>query len=188
VLTPDWRVGVISPSGSSDGRGAINGFNNGVIFFCGLCRPAYPPFVQYPVFTEIPPGAGEAEIAAAVGQMTGNGVQLVYVAPGAESGALLEALSGAGLKLIGSLPPPASLQDQWAASIRVDAASAVMELWPSLLAGEGGISIDTPVVITDRNPGLFSPGRQRLVENLLKELLAGSIDTGIDPQTGEPRP
>jgi hypothetical protein len=40
---------------------------------------------------------------------------------------------------------------------------------------------------TSVNHDLFSPGRQRMAEDLLAELLAGFIDTGVDPQTGESR-
>ena len=40
--------------------------------------------------------------------------------------------------------------------------------------------------ITDRNEGLFSPGRQLYVERMLADLLAGYISTGINPLTGEP--
>jgi hypothetical protein len=43
-------------------------------------------------------------------------------------------------------------------------------------------------VLEDANPALFSPGRQQLVEETLSEMLAGRIDTGVDPQTGERTP
>lgn len=188
VLTPDWRVGVVVPAGSVEGRAARNGFTNGLVFFCGLCRPAYPPFVQYPITTELQPGAGETELQQAVALMTSNGVQMVYVAPGLEGGGLLEALGAAGLKLIGSAPPPAALQGQWVASVQAEASDAVQQIWPLLLAGQGGITIDAPVSLTYRNPELLSTGRQRLVDSLLSDLLSGLVDTGIDQQTGEVKP
>jgi hypothetical protein len=44
-----------------------------------------------------------------------------------------------------------------------------------------------PLGFTGTNPDLLSPGRQQLVETMLADLLAGFIDTGVDPQTGESR-
>jgi hypothetical protein len=73
------------------------------------------------------------------------------------------------------------------ATVRTDLASALEQIWPELMNGSGGINLDVPLVITDRNAALFSPGRQSLVEKLLSDLLAGYIDTGVNPQTGEPR-
>jgi len=61
VISDDWRIGVISPSDSASGQASRLGFINGAIFYCGLCRPVYPPFIQYPQYAEIPSGAGEAE-------------------------------------------------------------------------------------------------------------------------------
>jgi hypothetical protein len=44
-----------------------------------------------------------------------------------------------------------------------------------------------PLALQHVNPQLVSPGRQRLVEEMLAELRAGYIDTGVDPATGESR-
>ena len=184
VITPDWRVGVISQPDSPAGMAARNGFANGVVFYCGLCRPAYPPFIQYPIFVDLPPG-GDPQ--AVVDTLVGNAVKTVYVAPGVGDAALLEALAQAGLQLIGSGAPPQQIASQWVASIRMDEMGAVRQIWPRLLAGEGGFDLSTPLTLGERNPALFSPGRQRLVDRMLTDLLAGYVDSGVDPQTGEMR-
>ena len=44
--------------------------------------------------------------------------------------------------------------------------------------------MDVPLALTERSETLFSPGRQQLVDRILADLLAGYIDTGIDPETG----
>ncbi len=106
VVTPDWRVGVISQNETPQGQSSSLGFTNGVIFFCGLCRPAYPPFTAYPVLVNLPTGSGQAEIQAAVDLMVSSGVKTVYVAPSANEESLLQGLAQAGLWLIGSVPPP----------------------------------------------------------------------------------
>jgi basic membrane lipoprotein Med (substrate-binding protein (PBP1-ABC) superfamily) len=188
VITQDWRVGVISQSGSGPETAAQAGFINGAVFFCGLCRPAYPPFVQYPVYAQLAAGSDQAEEQSAVDSLISQGVETVYVTPGATSEALLGYLAEKGIHIIGSSPPPQALQDDWVATVMTDWTSEVKSIWPSLLTGEGGQTIGVPIVIADANPALFSPGRQQLVAETLTELLAGRIDTGVDPQTGERKP
>lgn len=187
IITPNWRVGVISRADTTEGKAARSGFINGAIFFCGLCRPAYPPFVQYPLYAELAGGAGQAEQQAAADILLANAVQTVYLAPGAGDAFLTEYLVQAGVNLIGGETPTDPLRASWVATIRADQAQAIRQVWSKLLSGAGSFSESASLTLTDVNPALLSPGRQRLVENMLADLLAGYVDTGIDPQTGEPR-
>jgi hypothetical protein len=187
VITQDWRVGVISLADTPAGRAVRQGFINGVIFYCGLCRPAYPPFLQYPVTVDLPPGASQEEQQAAADILISNAVQTVYIFPSAGGQPLLEYLAQAGVNIIGGSSPPDGMREWWVASVSVDTLAAVEQIWPSLMSAEGGISLEAPLALTDQNEELFSAGRQRLVEKLRDELLSGYIDTGVDPQTGEPR-
>lgn len=186
VITQDWRIGVISRSDSSAGKVAEAGYVNGAIFYCGLCRPAYPPFYQYPVLAGVPAGASQADQQAAADILLGSAVQTVYIAPGVGDIALLEYLAERGVNMIGSVSPPAQVQNNWVATIQVDWTQAVREAWPRWMNGEGGLLLEGGLEITDRNESLFSPGRQLYVERMLADLLAGFIDTGVDPNTGEP--
>jgi hypothetical protein len=185
VVTPDWRVGVIGLGDSPEGKAAINGFSNGVIFYCGLCRPAYPPFNVYPTSYELAGGAGLAEQQAAADALISQGVTTVYLAPSAADTALLEYLANSGINLIGSEPPPLSIQEHWIAAIRPDWAAAVQEAWSGLFKGQAVDIQALPVLITDVNDALFSPGRQQWVEQTRLSLNAGLIDTGIDLISGE---
>ena len=185
VITPGWRVGNISTSESIDGNAASKAFSNGVAFFCGLCRPSTPPFVEYPQFYNLASGDNPSENSAAAAQMANNAVQTVYVVPSVTTTTLLETLADAGMILIGSGTPSPSVKDQWAASIDSDWETPIRGIWPEVIAGMGGISRDVPLVIHNQNPLIFSPGRQRLVEETLADLLADFIDTGVDPITGE---
>jgi hypothetical protein len=187
ALTPDWRVGVISRGDTAEGRAARLGFSNGVVFFCGLCRPAYPPFIQYPQYAELAAGADQVAMQAAADSLINNAVETIYLSPGVGDPALLEYLANAGVNLIGSGTPPTQIQPSWIASIQLDAPGALRQVWPRLLSGEGGIALNVPLTLADRNPDLFSPGRQAFVEKMLADLLAGYIDTGVNPQTGEAR-
>lgn len=187
VITPDWRIGVIGLQDSSAGKVASQAFSNGAIFFCGLCRPVAPPFVQYPVTIDLAAGAGQAEQQAAADSLASQGVKTVFVSPGVESAALLEALAQKDMNLIGSAAPPADVQDRWVASIRSNWLDAVRQAWPNLVQGKGGASIEAPQALVAPNLALLSPGRQRLVEQVLADLSAGFVDTGVDPATGDRR-
>jgi hypothetical protein len=93
------------------------------------------------------------------------------------------------MDLIIAGPPTAGvLREHWVASIGSQSPlQSLLDLWGKLLSGEGGEEVVLPLGFTGTNPDLLSPGRQRLVETMLADLLAGFIDTGVDPQTGESR-
>ncbi|MBN2548750.1 MAG: hypothetical protein JXB15_06320 [Anaerolineales bacterium] len=185
VITDDWRVGVISLADNPAGRAARQAFTNGVIFYCGLCRPVYPPFYEYPLYVEIPGGASQADQQAAADILINSAVKTVYVVPGAGDENLLAYLASLGINIIGGMTPPDVAKGQWVASIQVDILDAVRQVWMEILDGKGGLSREASLHLADINPALLSPGRQRLVETILAELTADYIDTGVDPLTGE---
>jgi hypothetical protein len=55
---------------------------------------------------------------------------------------------------------------------------AIENAWPQLTSGQGGITVQSPLGIEDVDPGLLSPGKQRLVEQTLSDLQAGLIGIG----------
>jgi hypothetical protein len=179
LVTPDWRVGALSFGDTPSGTAARQGFLNGAIFFCGLCRPTYPPYLTYPTYVELPTDATPADWQAAGETLKGSSVQTIFLAPGAGDEALLTNLAQAGVNLIGSASPPPALKDRWIATVSVDLEPALRQLWPGLLAGQGGADLSPSIEIGDVNPELLSQGRRRLVDELLENLKAGLIDTGI---------
>jgi hypothetical protein len=185
MLTPDWRVGVISIADTVEGRSARSGFINGVIYFCGLCRQAYPPFYDYPLYVELPATASSAEWQAAANFMIDHLVQTVYISPGINDPAMLDLLVQANVTLLGSGVPSETLRPRWAASLASDPLGQVQSVLPQLLQGQGGQDLPLPLGFAEVNPDLFSPGKQRLAEQMLTDLLAGYIDTGVDLATGE---
>jgi hypothetical protein len=185
MITPDWRVGVISRSDTVAGKAARTGFLNGVRYFCGLCQPAYPPFYGYPLYGELPVTATAVEWQEIANYMLDHGAQTVYIVPGAGDAAMLSQLSQAGVKLIGSGEPPSGLEASWVLSLQTDPSPQILGLIPDLLAGRGGQDLQPPLEMVAINPELFSPGRQQLAQAILADLLAGFIDTGVDPLTGE---
>jgi hypothetical protein len=185
VITQDWRVGVIGRNDTTIGQAGMNGFVNGARYFCGTCRPVFPPYVQYPIQV----GLSEVEFQnawqSAVETLIEAAVHTVYVSPEIKDPGLYSALAESGMLLIGGHKPGDELLTNWVATLRVDPAEAVRDLWADLLGGQGGASVPIPMMILDVNPELFSYGRQELTESILKELEEGFIDTGVNPLTGQ---
>jgi hypothetical protein len=186
VVTPESRVGTISNSDSAEGVDHRQGFLNGAIFFCGLCRQTNPPYKNYPLYAEAPAAASSQEWQTVADSLIDNAAQTVYIAPGISDESLFEYLAEAGINIIGSTSPPPGLEDHWIATISGDILSVLQTIWPELMADQGGLALAAPLSLTNINPDLFSPGRQRLVEKLVNELSAGFIDTGVAPNSSSP--
>lgn len=191
VTTTDWRVGMIGLAGSEASQAASQGFSNGVIFYCGLCRPSAPPFVAYPALAEVSPGAGLEEQQAAADLLIGQGVSTVYIFPGAGDTGLLEYLAEKEVNFIvgghtpsgGPTPSdeaPTGLKNRLVASLAADWPATLREAWPQLAGGQGGARLEPALALQEINPDLLSPGRQRLVNEILADLLAGYIATGVE--------
>jgi hypothetical protein len=73
----------------------------------------------------------------------------------------------------------------WVLSFSSDPLAQVQAVLPNILAGQGGQNLPLPLEFTQVNPELLSPGKQALVEQVLVDLLAGYIDTGVDLASGE---
>ena len=187
MVTSPWRVGVISISDSPAGRAARSGFLNGAVFFYGLCNQVYLPNCDFPRYFELPAGAATEEWQAAAGYMIHYGVSTVFVAPGAGDEAMLSTLGAAGINLLGSGAPPASVQANWVVSLDYDLLAQVQSLVPHILAGQGGQDVPLALGFTYTNSELFSPGKQTLASSVLVELQASYIDPGVDLTTGENR-
>jgi hypothetical protein len=175
LITPDWRVGVLMPAGEADEAQVLAALANGSAFFCGLCRPAYPPYESYPLAATANP-TSEAEIQAAVDQLVGRGVETIFIAPGAGSDALYAYLAQKNVQVVGTTPPPASLAEAWVVSLLPGWDAALEALWPNALAGEPGQEVALPVAARFGNDERLSAGRLRLFEEMLADLNADYID------------
>jgi hypothetical protein len=187
VITEDWRVGVITESGGGRGRAARVGFQNGARYFCGLCRPFFPPFENYPLFVEVSPGAAAPDWQAAADLLLDKGVNTIYLAPGADQAPLREFLAEKEVLIIGSAPRAGFPENWWAASVRNAPELALFDLWPLFSGGETPLQSPLPLAITDVNNLYISTGRLQFAEALIPDLQEGIVDPGVDPITGEPR-
>jgi hypothetical protein len=185
-ITPDWRVGAISVQNSSQEHASNLAFQNGAIFYCGLCRPAYPPFQTYPVGAE----AFSSEISAvqeAIFTLISLNVEMIFLSPELSAAASADMPEGPGLSYIGGEAPKEDLGDKWIATVRAAPELAIEEIWDHVYVDEGGWTLSMPIIIEDVNHERLSSGRETWVLEILQDLIDGYIDTGVDPITGVAR-
>jgi hypothetical protein len=176
VITPDWRVGVISTTDTEAGQLARRSFITGAKFYCGFCSPTYPPFQEYPLYTQLSAGASVAEWQSAADYLIQRGVSTVYVVPGAGGHELLSYLAQSGLKIIGGELPPENVRESWVATLGFSKLAPFYGFWPEFVQGVDGQSIAVSLGLSEVNPLLLSPGKQRLIEEMLIEVQAGYIE------------
>ena len=181
LAAPEWRAGMLSLPGTPQGQAAQDAFLNGARYLCGLCNPKYPPYSGYPLAVDLA-GQGDTSGGAAVQALVAKAVRTVYVYPPASTPGLLDQLSQAGLQIVGSQAPAESLRPRWTASVRSDYAAALKSAWPDLLAGKDGAATSAPLIVTDVQASALTPGRMRLVEELIQNLAGGWILMDNPPQ------
>ena len=181
MLALDYHAGIIYEEDTPNGLAARDAFINGYHFYCGLCNPAFPPYYDYPITVKVPPDSAKGQMAGFADILIDRQVEVAYVHPKIATPELLDYLAQYNVKLIGETLPLESLRPNWVASIQPQVIPAIQAIWPDLLAGKGGQEIPMPLFLTDINPELLTPGKQRVVEEVLSDLQAGYIGTGLQP-------
>jgi hypothetical protein len=177
VVADNYRVAVVSLDAESFGATVTDAFSDGAIYYCGLCRPANPPFEQYPIFMRIPPNP-EASLAASLADdLLARGVSLVYVAPVEELMPLMTELTDRGIKILADEASTEIPSEHLVAVIRPDLARAVSQVYPPALEGGGPSVLTVPLKVIP-NPTLLSLARVRVVEQVLEDLQQGLIAVG----------
>jgi hypothetical protein len=187
MITDDFQIGMILPKDNPDAQKAFAAFKNGMIFYCGLCRPFYYqsfcitnslPYC-YPQEVEIPSSEDPNRYGGYANALISTySVNTIYIYPDVEVKSLTDYLGTTGVDLIG-LSTPNPVPGGWVMTIRADEVKAVQNAWPNLLAGKGGENVPSPLGIWDINSANLSPGRQRLVQQTLDGLSTGQISTGL---------
>ena len=184
LVAPEWKVGVLYQKDTAEGEAARDAFSNGFTFYCGTCRSEYfsQPTGIYPVLVGIPTDAQESDYPAYANILAHNIVKVVYVCPEVATPDLLDYITqSTDMLAISQTLPDDGARPQWIASIQPDLISALQNIFPDLVAGNGGQSIPTPLFLTDVNTDLLTEGRLRLAQDVLAGLQNGTISTGISP-------
>jgi hypothetical protein len=181
MLANDYRTGMIGQKDSPSSDIAAKAYANGREFYCGLCNPVAPPWYQYPIVVNMPADVAQGEANAYADALKDRLVQVAYIYPGVQVNSQLSYMSSLGISMIGENPPPEDARANWIATIQPDWIAAVQNAWADITGGDGGKSYPSPLTLTDINPDLLSEGRQRLAQQMLDDLLAGRVGTGVNP-------
>jgi hypothetical protein len=178
MITDEYHIGMVIPQGDVDAQRAYNAFNNGMIYYCGLCRTFYVSEIDYPTYVEIPADEDPARYGGYANVLINDRkVYALYIYPSLAKDEFLSYIGTQGVMLFGtSMPEPRP--GGWVMTIRPDTIKAIQTAWANLIAGQGGVNVQSPLGIADVDPGLLSPGRLRLAQETLNALLAGRISTG----------
>jgi hypothetical protein len=181
LITDDYRIGMMMPKDNAEAIAALNAYASGMAYYCGTCRPVLFYAWNYPQYVEI--GADEdvnnynayADIL-----ILQYRVNTIYIYPDVYTEDLANYIGTTGASMISTVSPeqrPAG----WVMTIQPDVIQAIQNAWPQLVSGQGGITVQSPLGIADVDPGILTPGKQRLVEQTLHDLQAGLIGIGTTP-------
>ena len=106
---------------------------------------------------------------------------MVYVQGSLATPGMLAYFDELGIQMIGDQPPDVQ-PGLWAGTILADPVPALETLWPELLAGSQGKQIPARLIVTDRESGLISEGRFRLIEIMIADLESGLVSVESAPQ------
>lgn len=178
MITDDYRIGMLLPKDNADAVRALNAYFTGMKFYCGLCRQMFFYNWTYPQYLEIGAEQDPADYDAFADiLMLQYKVETIYLYPDIATQDLMTYIGTTGVSMIGTKSPeqrPAG----WVMTIQPDVIQAIKNAWPGLVSGQGGITVQSPLGLSDVDPNLLSPGKQRLVEQMLNDLQAGLINTG----------
>ncbi len=181
LISPEHHLGMLFPRGDATAQAAAGAYANGMSFACGLCKPFFYLPYGFPQFQDIPTDELKSRYPAYADILiVQHKVDVIYLYPGIVVKELTDYLSQTGTYMIGAQTPNPK-PGTWVMTIRPDEIKAVEKAWPDLLAGKGGQNVQSPLGLADLDPGVVSPGKQRLIQDVLDGLLSGRIATGVGP-------
>ena len=175
MLTDDYRTGMLMPRDNNDAIQSFNAFTNGQKYFCGLCRSFYFYQQSAPAFIDI--GADEDVNnygAYADVLMQQYRIDTIFIHPEIQTQDLISYIGTTGTLMIGTTSPE-QIPAGWIMTIQPDTIQAIQSAWPQLLAGQGGLTVQSPLGLSDVDPGILSPGKQQDVQDTLEALQKGLI-------------
>ena len=180
TITVDYHTGLMIPKDDPVGQMMLAAFRTGQEYACGLCQPWAGPFNDYPLFVEIPGDAPLAEYNAYADYLINHTVETMYVSPQLATEDLMTYLYSNGILVISDLPPQ-KITGNLVATIQPDVIHAIESAWPQLIAGTGGVNITSPLILENVNAEYLDTGKKQDAQDILSQLQAGYIKTGVNP-------
>ena len=178
LITEEYHIGMIIPQGDVNAQRAYNAFSNGMAYYCGSCPTFYVSQTAYPTYVEVIAGEDPKNYGGYANLLINDrDVDTMYIYPSLVNDDFLAYVGTTGALLFGTSMPE-QRPGGWVMTIAPDTVKAIQSAWPNLIAGQGGINVQSPLGLADVDPDLLSPGKLRLVEDTLDGLLSGRISTG----------
>ena len=175
IMTEEWRVGGLAKD-NPRGRLIEKSFVNGVVHYCGLCLPEFPPY-EYPKFYTVSPEAALGEKLAEVDRLIADGTRTIYIGPGVGEEGLYRYLVERSMQIVGSEAPPEFAAANWILSVEQSKLPDLESLLQQVLqqGGQGNTGINS-LELTYINYEIISQARIDFILQILGELQNGHID------------
>ncbi len=181
LATTHFRAGMLysSPPGYA-AEFIADLFAQGVHYYCGLCNPAYPPVLRYPLAVEVPPGVkDQATWEESARRLLALGpFEAIFLYGPPEAAWAIPVLKEKDVTLLWAGEPVDGVD----VALYADVWAVLDDDWgKAWLAGEVEPIVRAPWQVDVRTPAAFSPGRVRRFEVVLQDVLAGFIEPYIEP-------
>ncbi len=180
LISDEYRIGMILPQNDANAVRAFYAFANGMAYSCGLCKTFYVYNTPSPAHIEIPASESKKNYLGYANALINQKIYTLFVYPDLADPDFLNQIGTTGVQIIGtSMPNPRP--GGWVMTITPDETKAIENAWPNLVAGKGGVNVQSPIGIANVDSSLLSPGRQRLVQQVVDDLASGNLTTGVGP-------
>ncbi len=176
VITPDYRVGVLASNNDRFGEIATESFFVGAQYFCGLCNSRFGPIEYYPKVAYVADAASVNSWQPAVDLLLSKAVKTVFVQDELISSELLAYLFQNGLQVISPISNTGVVSsNEWLLSLAFNPMPGIIEVWPDLLAGRGGFTLENQIELVLQGGADISEGRLNLFRQTMDALMGGYI-------------
>lgn len=178
MVTEEYHIGMMIPKDDANAQIAYAAFENGMRYFCGLCKPFYFSQYSYPQYIEVPADEQPSRYGGYANVLLNDrDVDTIYIYPSLANAEFLSYAGTTGALLIGTnMPDPRP--GGWVMTIEPDTVKAIQNAWPALIAGQGGQNVQSPLGIADADPTILTPGKLAQAQEVLNNLIAGRILPG----------
>ena len=173
----DWRCAGLLPADSLLwGADAADYFANGAHYFCGNCRPALAPYVNFPIVISLPGASSPESWSSQFDEAQRSFIYTAFLADEAISQELLQKLISLNVQMIGISAPPAGLEGNWLATINFDWSTTLNQIISRTLNGETEGTVPPVLsVIPGSLTEDFSAGKALLLQRAYNDLLSGIL-------------
>lgn len=180
LMSSDNKMGAMIPSDLENRDTMIESFITGARFYCGICRPQYPPYGTFPQIETLASGNDTQGVQAVINNFDVIGIDVVYVHGELATTEVLTYIAEHDIKVIGDSSPDI-IRNNWVGTLTADPGPALMALWPDLLSGSGGVQMSALASLTDLEADLLSTARYRLFAETAADLALGLISISPAP-------